>query len=217
MVAMPAQQGIVQMPPQQQQQQQWGGAATIPTSGYPQHSSPAPMSPHQQMGNLSPGHVSPNRMTSPVQNPGLRQAWSGEPHPALAQVPRTPHQLQHLQRLQMQRQQAEGTNTGDQQGLPVANNPIMQQPGLPQQQMMLGQPTNTKVALQNMLSNRIGPGGQPLPGGPGGVNMAQEVSPASRLQIMNPGLQQPGQMMQQNTPQSPQQMQINQQQQQQQL
>ena len=50
------------------------------------YSSPAPMSPHQQMGNLSPGHVSPNRMTSPVQNPGLRQAWSGEPHPALAQV-----------------------------------------------------------------------------------------------------------------------------------
>merc|ERR1719297_758039 len=123
----------VQMPPQAGQQQQWGGAGpATPTSGYPQHSSPAPMSPHQQMGNLSPGHVSPNRMTSPVQNPGLRQAWSGEPHPALAQVPRTPHQLQHLQRLQMQRQQAEGSNNGEQQqqaGLPVGN---MQQPGMPQ-------------------------------------------------------------------------------------
>merc|ERR1712012_275630 len=64
--------GMVQMQQQQQQQQQWGGAT--PTSGYPQHSSPAPMSPIQQMGNLSPGHVSPNRMPSPVQNPGLRQA-----------------------------------------------------------------------------------------------------------------------------------------------
>ena len=72
--------------------------------------------PAQQMGNLSPGHVSPNRMTSPVQNPGLRQL------------------------------------------------------------LMLGQPSNTKVALQNMLSNRIGPGGQPLPGGPGGVNMAQTAA-----------------------------------------
>ena len=69
--------------------------------------------PAQQMGNLSPGHVSPNRMTSPVQNPNLRQA---------------------------------------------------------------GAPTNNKVALQNMLSNRIGPGGQPLPGGPGGVNMAQTAA-----------------------------------------
>merc|ERR1719471_1023721 len=68
---------MVQMQQQPQQQQQWGG--TTPTSGYPQHSSPAPMSPIQQMGNLSPGHVSPNRMTSPVQNAGLRQAWSGEP------------------------------------------------------------------------------------------------------------------------------------------
>ena len=30
--------------------------------------------PAQQMGNLSPGHVSPNRMTSPVQNPGLKRS-----------------------------------------------------------------------------------------------------------------------------------------------
>merc|ERR1712155_466967 len=95
-----------QMQPQQQAQQ-WAGATPTPTSGYPQHSSPAPMSPIQQMGNLSPGHVSPNRMPSPVQNPGLRQAWSGDPHPALAQVPRTPQQIQHLQRLQMQRAQGE--------------------------------------------------------------------------------------------------------------
>ena len=72
--------------------------------------------PAQQMGNLSPGHVSLNRMTSPIQNPGVRQ------------------------------------------------------------QKMLGQPSNTKVALQNMLSNRIGPGGQPLPGAPGGVNMAQTAA-----------------------------------------
>merc|ERR1719323_175037 len=121
MMQQPQQQGgMMQQQPggmmqqqQQQQQQQWGGVT--PTSGnYPQHSSPAPMSPIQQMGNLSPGHVSPNRMPSPVQNPGLRQAWSGDPHPALAQVPRTPQQIQHLQRLQMQRQQVEGGATVDQ-------------------------------------------------------------------------------------------------------
>merc|ERR1719438_386019 len=114
------QQGMAQpqQPQQQQPQQQWGGAT--PTSGYPQHSSPAPMSPIQQMGNLSPGHVSPNRMPSPVQNPGLRQAWSGDPHPALAQVPRTPQQIQHLQRLQMQRQQVEGGGAVE-QTMPVGN------------------------------------------------------------------------------------------------
>ena len=208
---------MLQHAPQQQQQAgQWGGATPTPTSGYPQHSSPAPMSPIQQMGNLSPGHVSPSRMTSPVQNPGLRQAWSGEPHPALAQVPRTPHQLQHLQRLQMQRQQAEGAaGAGQEQQTQAANTAMMQQSAnMPQQQMMMGQPTNTKVALQNMLSSRIGPGGQQIPGGPGvGVPMSQEVTPGNRLQIMNPAMQQPANMMQQTAPQSPQQMTIIQQQQ----
>merc|ERR1719394_506867 len=169
--------GMVQMQQQQQQQpqQQWGGAT--PTSGYPQHSSPAPMSPIQQMGNLSPGHVSPNRMPSPVQNPGLRQAWSGDPHPALAQVPRTPQQIQHLQRLQMQRQQVEGGGAVE-QTMPVGNmQQSMAQP-CSQQQMIMGQPTNTKVALQNMLSSRIGPGGQPIPG-PMSPDMAAAGPPVS--------------------------------------
>merc|ERR1719325_291147 len=51
---MPQQMNQQGMVPMQQQPQQWAGAT--PTSGYPQHSSPAPMSPIQQMGNLSPGH-----------------------------------------------------------------------------------------------------------------------------------------------------------------
>ena len=214
------QQGMVpmQQQPQQQQPQQWAGAT--PTSGYPQHSSPAPMSPIQQMGNLSPGHVSPNRMPSPVQNPGLRQAWSGDPHPALAQVPRTPQQIQHLQRLQMQRAQGEVGGQVE-QTMPVGatGGPVMQQTmsqpqpqqqQQQQQQMIMGQPTNTKVALQNMLSSRIGPGGQPIPGAPG--PMSPDVSAGTRMQMMQGGMQQGG-MMQQQTPQSPQQMQLIQQQQ----
>ena len=204
------QQGMVQMQQQPQQQQQWGGAT--PTSGYPQHSSPAPMSPIQQMGNLSPGHVSPNRMPSPVQNPGLRQAWSGDPHPALAQVPRTPQQIQHLQRLHMQRQQVEGGNTGEQQGMMQQN---MSQPCSQQQMIIGGQPTNTKVALQNMLSSRIGPGGQPIPSGPGQIPAEVPQGPNPRMQMMNQQMQQGG-MMQQQAPQSPQQIQLIQQQQMQQ-
>merc|ERR1719445_2752264 len=214
--------GMVQMQQQQQQQpqQQWGGAT--PTSGYPQHSSPAPMSPIQQMGNLSPGHVSPNRMPSPVQNPGLRQAWSGDPHPALAQVPRTPQQIQHLQRLQMQRQQVVEGGAAPPEGSVSAASPQqpglmqqpMQQPGMmgQQQQMIMGQPTNTKVALQNMLSNRIGPSGQPLPPGPG-VPLAPDGTAANRLQLMNQQLQQGTMIQPQQPPQSPQQMQLIQQQQ----
>ena len=81
--------------------------------------------PAQQMGNLSPGHVSPNRMTSPVQNPGLSQ------------------------------------------------------------QKMLGQPSNTKVALQNMLSSWTWRSASTR-GSWGGQHDCS--------------LQQPGQMMQQNTP-----------------
>jgi len=42
------------------------------------------------------------RVTQPQ---GVRPQWSGETHPALAQVPHTPQQLQHLHRLQQQREQ----------------------------------------------------------------------------------------------------------------
>jgi len=90
----------------------------------------------------------------------------------------------------------------------------MQQPGMmgQQQQMMMGQPTNTKVALQNMLSSRIGPTGQPLPPGPG-VPLAPDGTAANRLQMMNQQLQQGTMIQPQQPPQSPQQMQMIQQQQ----
>ena len=46
----------------------------------PHGGGPVVAMPAQQMGNLSPGHVSPNRMTSPVQNPGLsQQKMLGQP------------------------------------------------------------------------------------------------------------------------------------------
>ena len=111
----------------------------------------------------------------------------------------------------MQRQQGEGVNPGE-QPMPagsVAGPGTMQQSIAQPQQMIMGQPTNTKVALANMLTNRIGPGGQPIQGGPG--PMSPDVSPNPRMQMMNPQMQ--GGMMQQ-TPQSPQQMQMIQQQQQ---
>ena len=77
------------------------------------------------------------------------------------------------------------------------------------QHVMLGPngQNQTKQALQNMLSNRLGPGGQPLPPGapgpppvvssiPGGVGVssdtmvvqAQGVPPGGRMQIMTQGV-----------------------------
>ena len=184
------------------------------------------------------------------------QAWSGDPHPALAQVPRTPQQIQHLQRLQMQRQQVvEGgaapveqvvgtgstapqqtsmmpqqagvaSQAGPQPGIPSQAGIAGKPPGIPvqggmmtaqmQQQRMLQQqqqnPNNTKAALQNMLTTRMGPGGQPLPPS-ASVSMAPDGTAANRLQMMNQQLQQGGMMP---SPQhSPQQQAIIQQQQQQ--
>jgi len=157
------------------------------------------MSPHVSPGQLQ-GHVSPNRMGAPAQvqpgqviSPGLRQAWSGDPHPALAQVPRTPQQIQHLQRLQMQQRQGEQV-PGVPQGEHMVPPGQTQQPGQgvmltqqQQQQRMLvqqqaSQQPNTKAALQTMIQARLGPGGQPLPPTPDG-------SAASRLQMMNQQLQ----------------------------
>ena len=43
--------------------------------------------------------------------------------------------------------------------MPPGSMALQQQRMLQQQQ----QPTNTKAALQNMLTTRMGPGGQPLP------------------------------------------------------
>merc|ERR1719278_2204553 len=84
-----------------------------------------------------------------------------------------------------------------------------------QQQRMLQQqqnPNNTKAALQNMLTTRMGPGGQPLPPS-ASVSMAPDGTAANRLQMMNQQLQQGGMMP---SPQhSPQQQAIIQQQQQQ--
>ena len=86
-----------------------------------------------------------------------------------------------------------------------------------QQQRMLQQqqnPNNTKAALQNMLTTRMGPGGQPLPPS-ASVSMAPDGTAANRLQMMNQQLQQGGMMP---SPQhSPQQQAIIQQQQQQQV
>merc|ERR1719458_1057681 len=256
-----SQQGMVsQAGMAQQPVSQASGPGAQWTSGasggqFPAHS-PTPGSPLHSMGSLSPGHVSPNRMPSPGA-PGLRgaQAWSGDPHPALAQVPRTPQQIQHLQRLQMQRQQVvEGgaapveqvqaaapqqasmmpqqpgiaSQAGPQPGIPSQAGIAGKPPGLPvqggmmtaqmQQQRMLQQqqqnPNNTKAALQNMLTTRMGPGGQPLPPS-ASVSMAPDGTAANRLQMMNQQLQQGGMMP---SPQhSPQQQAIIQQQQQQAL
>lgn len=89
---------------------------------------------------------------------------SGETHPALAQVPRTPQQIQHIQRLQMQREQQQQQMSPNQQQMvrppvPMPGQPQTQlqqpqpQPG-PQGQGQNGSQQKTKVALQNMLSNR---------------------------------------------------------------
>lgn len=132
----------------------------------------------------------------------MRPQWSGETHPALAQVPRTPQQLQHLQRLQMQREQQLGDPSGQQQmhGQPQVQ--MQQQFISPQQQGMMpnGSNNKTKAALANMLSNRLqqpgqpngGPPMQPPPpgGGPAQPPMAPDGSAATRLQLMNQQLQQ---------------------------
>merc|ERR1719412_2340413 len=236
--ALSQQAGLAQQPTSQASGPagQWSSGAN--SGQFPAHSPNPGGSPLHSMGSLSPGHVSPNRMPSPGA-PGLRgaQAWSGDPHPALAQVPRTPQQIQHLQRLQMQRQGGvEGGTTSveqvgiqpGQQGLqPGQQGSQPGQSGLPvqggmmtaqmQQQRMLQQqqnPNNTKAALQNMLTTRMGPGGQPLPPS-ASVSMAPDGTAANRLQMMNQQLQQGGMMP---SPQhSPQQQAIIQQQQQQAL
>jgi len=252
-------QGMVQTPqqPQPGQQQTPGGVGSPATSQW-QQGSPVPSSPQQQPvspmhPNMSPGNISPAqagaRMVSPVGTAGATgpvphrpPAWSGETHPALAQVPRTPQQIQHLQRLQIQRQQigatagagaAGGTVPGDssdpqmspgQQQVVVGKQqvvvsggggmvqPSSEMPGTPQQvnaggmqqqHIMIGPngQSQTKVALQNMLSSRLGPTGQPMPAAGGGptppaVSMpGQEAASAAagRIQMINQG---PGGMMQ---------------------
>ena len=118
------------------------------------------------------------------------------------------------------------SQTGPQPGIPSQAGIAGKPPGLPvqggmmtaqmQQQRMLQQqqqnPNNTKAALQNMLTTRMGPGGQPLPPS-ASVSMAPDGTAANRLQMMNQQLQQGGMMP---SPQhSPQQQAIIQQQQQQ--
>ncbi|TRY70007.1 hypothetical protein TCAL_05287 [Tigriopus californicus] len=185
---------------------------------------------------MSPGAGPNNRMPVPQSVAGQpRPTWSGETHPALAQVPRTPQQLQHLQRLQMQREQQQQM---DQTGAMISGPPgprpamgpqaIMGQPqvqmgGVPisqqqqqqaqflQQQaaMQNGSNQKTKVALANMINNRLGQpptsGGMPM-GSPQGMSpqqpmpnqapnpmggppmsgpMGPDGSAAARLQMMN--------------------------------
>lgn len=185
---------------------------------------------------MTPGAGPNNRMPVPQSVAGQpRPTWSGETHPALAQVPRTPQQLQHLQRLQMQREQQQQM---DQTGAMISGPPgprptmgpqaIMGQPqvqmgGVPisqqqqqqaqylQQQaaMQNGSNQKTKVALANMINNRLGQpptsGGMPMgspqgmptqqpmpnqaPNSMGGPPMSGPMGPdgsaAARLQMMN--------------------------------
>merc|ERR1719412_2950943 len=94
-----------------------------------------------------------------------RPAWTGETHPALAQVPRTPQQLQHLQRLQMQREQQQQQQQQPGPQVQPQHSPNQQMVGprppvpcnVPQQALapQNGSQQKTKVALQNMLSNRV--------------------------------------------------------------
>ena len=145
-------------------------------------------------------------------------AWSGETHPALAQVPRTPQQIQHMQRLQLQRQQqmaaaagggptaggaGGGAVTGGPGGAGVAdpNNPDAKAAGVvvsgagdmqqqQQQHVMIGPngQSQTKVALQNMLSSRLGPGGQPLPPGAAGPQQGGPGGPPGTVVQQTPGM-----------------------------
>ena len=90
----------------------------------------------QQQYQVRAPHTSPQPpQLSPVtSNIVQRPQWSGETHPALAQVPRTPQQLQHLQRLQMQREQQQQMSPGQQMVRPPVPCSVAQQqvqPGLP--------------------------------------------------------------------------------------
>lgn len=125
------------------------------------------LSPNQMPPGTPPAALTQGPGMPPVSvHPGARPTWSGETHPALAQVPRTPQQLQHLQRLQMQREQQQQMEHGgprmagpQQVGPPV----VPGQPGVqgqpPPPQQMLGQP-------QVQMSPQPGPGGQFMHGPP---------------------------------------------------
>ena len=217
-----------QRPPMSQHQpmmpqQQWPGQQG-PPQGQPGQQPPPgaqPQPPQQFNQGVRVPHSSPNApmmspnngnvrmpMTPPAgANPQMRPAWSGETHPALAQVPRTPQQLQHLQRLQMQREQQQQMMGGQQMGQQqvMGQQPPMsaagpmqppQQQFMPPQQQQQPQPqtppvmpnganqNKTKAALANMLNNRMaqpaGPPGTPGAGGPpppGAMPMQQQPIP----------------------------------------
>eukprot|EP00094_Tigriopus_californicus_P005485 TCALIF_05287-PA protein Name:"Similar to PAXIP1 PAX-interacting protein 1 (Homo sapiens)" AED:0.10 eAED:0.10 QI:0/0.6/0.5/1/1/1/6/134/1359 len=224
--------------PQGQLQWQQQGQGFPPGQGGPMPGQQVIRVPHSSPNAsiMSPGAGPNNRMPVPQSVAGQpRPTWSGETHPALAQVPRTPQQLQHLQRLQMQREQQQQM---DQTGAMISGPPgprpamgpqaIMGQPqvqmgGVPisqqqqqqaqflQQQaaMQNGSNQKTKVALANMINNRLGQpptsGGMPM-GSPQGMSpqqpmpnqapnpmggppmsgpMGPDGSAAARLQMMN--------------------------------
>ena len=137
----------------------------------PSHTSPQPMQAQQQ---VSPsGSVTPPNSRMPI--PGSMQMtgqnrpqWSGETHPALAQVPRTPQQLQHLQRLALQREQQ-----------------------LEQQQMLPHQRPQTPVSMSPIGS--VGTSGQQSPVNPqiSGPPQSPQVpqSPQGMNQIPQPFMQ----------------------------
>jgi hypothetical protein len=129
----------------------------------------------------------------------MRPTWTGETHPALAQVPRTPQQLQHLQRLQMQREQQQQPSLHSPNHQMVGPRPpvpssVTQPPVQPAQPMFNnGSQQKTKVALQNMLSNRVTQPGLPVSHHPQVTGMAPDGTAANRLQMIN--LQQNPQMI----------------------
>ena len=142
----------------------------------PSHTSPQPMQAQQQIspsGSVTPPNARmpiPGSMQMPGQN---RPQWSGETHPALAQVPRTPQQLQHLQRLALQREQQ-----------------------LEQQQMLPHQRPQTPVSMSPLGS--VGTSGQQSPVNPqiSGPPQSPQVpqSPQGINQIPQPFNQQSSQI-----------------------
>ena len=211
-----------------QQMQQWG---PITQGAQPQqfgqnvrgpsHTSPQPMQVQQQ---ISPsGSITPpnNRMQIPtnMQIQGQnRPQWSGETHPALAQVPRTPQQLQHLQRLQLQREQqleqqqmlpqqrpqtpvsmsplGSGSTSGQQSPVGPQMTGPPQSPQVPQSPQAVGQmqqqfmqPTSQMgQPISTMPQGAVGIGQSPQSGSVANPNQKTKAALAS---MINSRLQQP--------------------------
>ena len=181
--AQPIQQNVAGSPANpSQQMQQWTsvGQGTQPQQfgqnvRGPSHTSPQPMQAQQQIspsGSITPPNARmqiPGTMQMQGQN---RPQWSGETHPALAQVPRTPQQLQHLQRLQLQREQQ-----------------LEQQQMLPQQRPQT--PVNMSPLGSGCASGQQSPVGPQMTGPPQSPQVPQSPQGMSQIpqQFMQPTAQ----------------------------